>query len=332
MFLSNADAELAIEIYSRIPALNKQGSWSGLIFRQGLFNTTSDSHLFLELASDDAQLEGTQANETVRLYEAKMIRHFDHRYMTYEHSVNRARKLSGIEKANVNELAVPRYWIGGELVNKQLKKIGWTRKWFLGFRDVALAANERTVISAFLPYSAVGHTCPLLFFAPETANSKIACLLANFCSLIFDYLARQKIGGSHLTFSLMQQLPVLPEEHYAIQDIELICSRVLELTYTVEDMRAFAEDLGYRGEPFRWDPDRRASLRFAPSSTLTMRIYMASRGVNSSTSSTRRLSWARTTPPRLSAYSRKTSARSSASPHATARPRSLGPLRRRWYL
>jgi hypothetical protein len=37
--------------------------------------------------------------------------------------------------------------------------------------------------------------------------------------------------------------------------------RVLELTYTAEDMRPFAQDLGYDGPPFRWDPERRALLR-----------------------------------------------------------------------
>ena len=36
---------------------------------------------------------------------------------------------------------------------------------------------------------------------------------------------------------------------------------MLELTYTAWDMQPFAKDLGYEGEPFRWDPERRAQLR-----------------------------------------------------------------------
>ena len=35
---------------------------------------------------------------------------------------------------------------------------------------------------------------------------------------------------------------------------------MLELTYTAWDMRPFARDLGYEGEPFRWDRDRRAHM------------------------------------------------------------------------
>ena len=40
-----------------------------------------------------------------------------------------------------------------------------------------------------------------------------------------------------------------------------ILPRVVELTYTSEAMRPFAEDMGYKDSPFKWDPDRRAQLR-----------------------------------------------------------------------
>lgn len=40
-----------------------------------------------------------------------------------------------------------------------------------------------------------------------------------------------------------------------------IVTRVLELTYTAEDLRLWARDLGYAGEPFRWNSERRAILR-----------------------------------------------------------------------
>jgi hypothetical protein len=40
-----------------------------------------------------------------------------------------------------------------------------------------------------------------------------------------------------------------------------IVPRVLELTYTAEDMRPWAEALGFNGPPFPFDPDRRAQLR-----------------------------------------------------------------------
>ena len=41
----------------------------------------------------------------------------------------------------------------------------------------------------------------------------------------------------------------------------LHATRVLELVYTAHDLRPFAEDMGYHGEPFRWDVIRRAQIR-----------------------------------------------------------------------
>lgn len=37
--------------------------------------------------------------------------------------------------------------------------------------------------------------------------------------------------------------------------------RVLELTYTAWDMEPLARDLGYQCPPFRWIPERRATIR-----------------------------------------------------------------------
>jgi len=75
------------------------------------------------------------------------------------------------------------------------------------------------------------------------------------------FLFRQKIGGTHLTFSIVRQLPVISPEAYILEDVEFISSRVLELAYTAWGMQPFAQDMGYDGEPFRWDSDRRALLR-----------------------------------------------------------------------
>jgi hypothetical protein len=88
--------------------------------------------------------------------------------------------------------------------------------------------------------------------------------------LILDYVLRQKIAGTHLTYSLVRQLPVLPPDRYrmdvpwdrAVPDLEeWIRPRVLELTYTANDLAPYARDLGDDGPPFVWDPLRRELLR-----------------------------------------------------------------------
>jgi hypothetical protein len=74
-------------------------------------------------------------------------------------------------------------------------------------------------------------------------------------------MARVKVGGTHLTYGYIKQFPVLPPDHYTDADLAYIIPRVLELTYTVHDLAAWAQDLGHNGPPFPFHPERRAQLR-----------------------------------------------------------------------
>jgi hypothetical protein len=53
----------------------------------------------------------------------------------------------------------------------------------------------------------------------------------------------------------------LPPGHYTEAGLDFIIPRVLELTYTTHDLAAWAQDLGYCGQPFAFAPGRRAILR-----------------------------------------------------------------------
>ncbi len=64
-----------------------------------------------------------------------------------------------------------------------------------------------------------------------------------------------------MNYFIYKQLTVLPPTRYTETDLAFIIPRVLELTYTAHDLKPWAEDLGYDGEPFPFDPDRRAQLR-----------------------------------------------------------------------
>jgi hypothetical protein len=132
-------------------------------------------------------------------------------------------------------------------------------RWLMGWRDITNATNERTVIASVVPRAGCGDTLLLMF--PSQPAPLTACLLADQNSLIHDYVARQKIGGTHLKYHVKKQIVNLPPSAYREADIAYIVPRVLELTYTAHDLRAWAEDLGYSGPPFRFDPHRRAELR-----------------------------------------------------------------------
>jgi hypothetical protein len=140
-------------------------------------------------------------------------------------------------------------------------------RWLMGWRDITNATNERTVITSVVPRVAVGHTMPL-FYSTRRPHLQ-AAMLGNWSSLVSDYIARQKVGGTHLTYGYLKQFPVLQPDCYAETDLAYIVPRVLELTHTAHDMQAWADDLAaydlrppeQRRTPYGWQPERRAELR-----------------------------------------------------------------------
>ncbi len=132
-------------------------------------------------------------------------------------------------------------------------------RWLMGWRDIALRSVERTVIADVFPKVGVGHTMPIFYLNGKAELA--AAHLAMWLSLTFDFIARLSIGGTHLTYSYLKQFAALPPSTFSKDDLNFIRPRVLELTYTSHAMKAWAEDLGYSGNPFAWDDDRRAQLR-----------------------------------------------------------------------
>lgn len=255
-FRSRADAELAAKIYRAVPVLwdeTREGgnSW-GLDFRQGLFNMTSDSGLF----------ETEPKPQLVPLYEGRMIHQYDHRWATYTGGDEDAvRDVTEEEKRDPAYRIRPRYWVPQSEVEELLKSRGWHRPWLLGWRDVTKATNERTVLSAVFPRMGVGNTLPLIFLDVDRAPQLVACLLACLNSLVLDYCARLKVGGRHLNFFLIKQLPVLPPEAFTQEDLSFIAQRVVPLVVSTEELIPFAQDMGVHLRAARFDPDERAVLR-----------------------------------------------------------------------
>jgi hypothetical protein len=132
-------------------------------------------------------------------------------------------------------------------------------KSLMPFRNVTSNVTERTAIFSFTPLVAFGHSAPL-FFTSEAPRSDVL-LAAQVCTIVFDYIVRQKIGGINFTFHVVKQLAVLEPDSFTTGDAEFIVPRALELAYTSHDMRPWAEAMGYKGEPFVWSDDRRAILK-----------------------------------------------------------------------
>ena len=316
IFRTRQDAELARYIYENVPVLvneaEDENHW-GISFKQGLFNMTSDSHLFrtreeLEkdgfvlvgnrfvkgrIANGELRMEKVQAPLAARnsqfadvylpLYEAKMIWHFDHRFGTYEGVRSRSSTHLPIptpdQYADPSFVIRPWYWVNQRDVEERLGN--WKQNWLLGFRDVTNVTNERTAIFSLLPRAGVGHTMPLIFPKDVPCVPLVACLLANLDSLVFDFVARQKVGGTHLTYNYLTQLPVLPPSAYTEKDLLFIVPRVLELVYTAWDMKPFADDVWREAANSEWGmangSDSPFAVRYSPLQEAILRQWEENR-------------------------------------------------------
>ena len=293
IFRSVKDAVLTKAVYRRVPvlwqesnlAINQQekNPWK-VKFSQGLFNMSSASNLFFtreDLESAGYTLEGNHyvkqgAERYLPLYEEKMIHHYNHRFGDYRDlpAGSKSTQLPNVPVKRLeiaDYLTLPRYWVAE---NEVWKKVPDDATYLMGWRDITNVTNERTVISAVIPITAVGNNMPLLF-AGVFESCFLYCLLADNTSFVHDYVARQKVSGTHINLFIAAQITNLPPDY--AQYITPFCSRetfgefilprVLELVYTATDLAPFAKECGYTDEhgnvrpPFKWDEERRFLLR-----------------------------------------------------------------------
>ena len=287
VFRTSRDAELTRRIYERVPVLLRTGpaagspdvaanpwQYRGLL----MFMTNTASHLFKSRnALVDAGMDpnGTRfakdGDSYLPLYEGKMVWQFDHRFGDFEARAadsenTQLPQVSQTQHANRDFVPQPRHWIAESEVDARLAG-KWSREWLLGFRDITNASNERTVVASAIPRTAVANNLPLILSAQPPAL--IVALLANLNSFALDYVARQKVSGTHLNFYLLEQLPVLVPDvyldpapwHRRSSLGHWFGVRSVELSYTSDDLRPLALDVGWAGPPFKWDEERRVAIR-----------------------------------------------------------------------
>lgn len=297
VFHTRRDAEITTAIYKRQPVLVDRRTetrdtppkkvWPVRYLR--MFDMTNDSALFKR--RDELEKEGwypVEGNrwrkgeaEAVPLYVGRMVHNYDHRSASVEvnaenlHNAASSDGLGDAIKADPSAYPTPQFWAATSSVPEAER-----RSWAIGFRDIARATDARTMIASAVPSVAAGNTLPLIF--PDEAGSRqyaswAPLLLANFNSLVFDYIVRQKAQSTHLNWYIVEQLPMIRPEQFEgkigkhhIGDF--VRGEVLRLSYTAWDLQPFARDLGYDGPPFVWDDEDRGH-RIARLDALFFRLY-----------------------------------------------------------
>ncbi len=264
IFRNRRDAEITTGIYRRTPVLVREGDPDGNPWNvefQLMYMMSSDSYLFRtrsELEDDGWVLQG---NHFVRgddrylpLYVLAMVHQYDHRWATFEKG--KFRLVTDAEKQDPTFLAMPRYWVPATETDQ---RIGDDRPYLLGWRDVTNSTNARTFIMSPHPRAGVGHKLPQFRLAPDRFKD-VVTITAAMNSIACDYVIRQKLGGTSMTYFYVKQFAT-PEPEVLERYRAALVPHILELTYTAWDMVPFATELNWHGPPFRWNTERRAVLR-----------------------------------------------------------------------
>ncbi len=281
IFRTQRDADITRSIYAAHPVIfdssksQETNPWP-VSFKQGHFNMTTDSSIFRTQEQLKAGgfyfVEGNtwRKNEEVYvpLYEGKMVQAFDHRaasITTRDGNLFRPGQSDRtLEQEHRNPAFAPnpRYWVSEQ---RDLPPKG--PQWMIAFKDVTATTNVRTMIASIIPRVGCGHTLPILLPSDDSFSAATAaCCLANLNSFVFDYVARQKVPATHLTWYIVEQLPVIDLKNYSKEfggrrANEIVEDHVLKLTYNAHDMAPFAKDMGYESPPFTWNEEERLHLQ-----------------------------------------------------------------------
>lgn len=261
-FRTMRDADISKRIYRRIPTWASQPKtavWPGT--PKTPFNMSNDSGLFIELRARGQR--PAEDGELRQLYESKYIHQFNHRFASSGASRESEAAVDFAAEGllDPDALVQTRYWVSRAALADR-----FPGRWFLAYRKIARATDERTSIVAVLPEAACGDSLIIL----EGLDAARAALLAAVLnSHVYDYCARQKVAGTNFNHWIWHQLPVPSavqteavgpwSPQISLRD--WVVPLLLELTFTAWDLEPFARELGYGGPPFRWDPERRFLLR-----------------------------------------------------------------------
>lgn len=282
VFVTPRDAQIVTGLYRRVPVLRRrqpeENPW-GISFLR-MFDTTNDARLFRTrdvLEGDGWTLAGNifmrRGARMLPLYEGKMVYQFDNRFATYEGATQAQLNkgtlphVTSSHHADPLYVSLPHYWVDEAEVTQRLSRRSFACKSvLLGHRRVARSSDERSCISALIPWGAASNA--LIITAGPSVHQLIS-LIACYNSFAYDYLLRNSFTQASVPQATSEQIPVPDpsiflapaswDEQQSVQD--WISNRVFELIYTGQDFASFAAELDDDRAPFIWDEERQFAIR-----------------------------------------------------------------------
>jgi hypothetical protein len=283
VFRSRRDAELTSLIARSNPILKRDdesdSGWNIKLRR--MFDVSSDATLLIDHQSINGHVD------LLPVHEGELGHQFNHREMRYENGIGIFNSDDWLTQPN-NLTTTFRYCSTSAFLDKS-RRMGLDelpcKSAFLGFRRVARSTDERTVISCIFNWQPSTYGW-ILTLGETASNMLLLCGMYN--SLVFDYLLRGKLSQPSIPQGTFEQVHVVPRKTISADDAQRIGSRVLELSYTANDLESFYTDVvtenqswdtrkgNDRGKPWHWNANRRFIQR-AELDAIFARLYGLSR-------------------------------------------------------
>lgn len=136
------------------------------------------------------------------LYEGRMIGQFDFSQKGYVSGRGRSAVWRDIP---FDSKAIEPQYLVSEAFYSSWPKAHRAPK--VAFMDIASSTNARTTYSVYHSDFPFGHSAPVLALADPSCENALL-LTACMNSLCFDFAARQRIGGLHLTWFIVEECPL----------------------------------------------------------------------------------------------------------------------------
>lgn len=214
----------------------------------------------------------------VPIYEGRMIDFYDHRAKTYVSGHGNSSVWQQQPFGTTSKQIVPQWRVlSQDLANDDVRER--IKGFRIAFMDIADPGRQRSFVCAYVPPGTVcGHTVPTLTFDQDWYGP-IYLAIAN--SLAIDLLARQRCLSKHMTFSILDSLPIARLSKEDRRSAWLV-ERALLLTCTSVDMTPLWNSMAEHGwvtaipgnhVPGVQDPDERRRLRADIDAYVAQHVY-----------------------------------------------------------
>lgn len=261
VFRTAYDAELTRKIYKNGAVLINEvlnlNPWNVRI--SNMMHMSHDSENFRtynQLKKDGASMNGNVfdlcGEKFTPVYEGKMIWLYNHHYASWPIEGSRPNSIPNVdlqELKDVDSKIIPWYWTSiQDVKNKLIKKNSlneiiwqWKHSWLFCYRKISNATNERTFVCSTIPLPNGAGDSLIYIMLDDVLYSAI--LQGMMSSLVFDFVSRQKMGGSNMSNFIIKQLPVLTPKQISDKSILFIIERVVELCYFNHDLDGWMYEL-----------------------------------------------------------------------------------------